>query len=161
MFDIVLFEPEIAPNTGNALRLASNTGARLHLVRPLGFVLRDPQLRRAGLNYADLSSVVVHADWHACAAYFVERRMFAVSTRGAQRFDVPDYRAGDVFLFGPETRGLPQSVLEAVPEEQRIRVPMREGNRSLNLSNAIAIVTYEAWRQNGYAGSDRARDSLR
>jgi tRNA (cytidine/uridine-2'-O-)-methyltransferase len=154
VFDIVLFEPEIPPNTGNALRLASNTGARLHLVRPLGFTLRDRQLTRAGLHYADLSSVVIHGDWRACHAYFGQRRMFAVTTRGSQRFDVPAYREDDVFVFGPETRGLPRTMIEALPEDQRIRVPMRAGQRSLNLSNAVAVVIYEAWRQHGYAGAD-------
>ena len=150
MFDIVLYEPEIPPNTGNALRLAANAGARLHLVRPLGFSLRDRQLVRAGLDYGDLSTVIAHADWNACRAHFATRRIFAVTTRGAQRYDSPRYHAGDVFLFGPETRGLPQSVLDELPPEQRIRVPMRAGNRSLNLSNTVAIVVYEAWRQHGF-----------
>lgn len=151
MFDIVLYEPEIPPNTGNVVRLAANAGARLHLVRPLGFTLRDRQLARAGLDYGDFSSVTMHEDWNACRQYFLQRRMFAVTTRGAARYDSPAYRAGDVFVFGPETRGLPQPALDGFPLEQRIRVPMREGNRSLNLSNAVAIVLYEAWRQNGFA----------
>ena len=151
MFDIVLYEPEIPPNTGNALRLAANAGARLHLVRPLGFSLRDRQLARAGLDYGDFSNVVLHADWKACREYFAARRVFAVTTRGAQRYDTPRYVAADVFVFGPETRGLPQAVLDEVPAEARIRVPMREGNRSLNLSNTVAIVVYEAWRQNNFA----------
>ena len=151
MFDIVLYEPEIPPNTGNAMRLAANAGARLHLVQPLGFVLRDKQLARAGLDYADLSSVTVHEDWDACREHFTRRRMFAVTTRGTARYDSPAYRAGDVFVFGPETRGLPQPVLDILPMEQRIRVPMREGNRSVNLSNVVAIVIYEAWRQNGFS----------
>jgi tRNA (cytidine/uridine-2'-O-)-methyltransferase len=153
VFDIVLFEPEIPPNTGNVLRLASNTGARLHLVRPLGFTLRDRQLARAGLDYADLRETIIHDDWQACLAHFVSRRLFAVTTRGSQRYDVPTYRAEDVFVFGPETRGLPQTLLDALPAEQRIRVPMRPGNRSLNLSNTVAVVIYEAWRQNGYGGT--------
>ena len=152
MFEIVLFEPEIPPNTGNVLRLASNTGARLHLVRPLGFNLRDRQLARAGLDYADLLDTTVHDDWRACLSVLGSRRMFAVTTRGSRRYDVPGYSAGDVFVFGPETRGLPTAVLEQFPAEQRIRVPMRPGNRSLNLSNTVAIVLYEAWRQTGYAG---------
>ena len=151
MFDIVLYEPEIPPNTGNALRLACNTGARLHLVRPLGFTLKDRQLARAGLDYGDLASVTVHDDWRGCVAFFASRRMFAVTTRGTQRYDVAAYRQHDVFVFGPETRGLPPSVLDRVPPEQHIRIPMRPGNRSLNLSNAVAVVLYEAWRQNGYA----------
>ena len=153
MFDIVLYEPEIPPNTGNAMRLAANAGARLHLVQPLGFVLRDKHLVRAGLDYADLSSVTVHEDWKACRERFTERRMFAVTTRGDARYDSPAYRANDVFVFGPETRGLPQPVLDTFPHAQRIRVPMREGNRSLNLSNAVAIVVYEAWRQNGFSAA--------
>jgi tRNA (cytidine/uridine-2'-O-)-methyltransferase len=151
MFHIVLFEPEIPPNTGNALRLASNTGARLHLVRPLGFTLRDRQLVRAGLDYADLTAVTIHDDWHACRAHFRSCRLFAVTTRADQRHDSPQYSAGDVFVFGPETRGLPTDVLDTFPPEQRIRIPMRAGNRSLNLANAIAVVVYEAWRQHGFA----------
>lgn len=151
MFHIVLHEPEIAPNTGNALRLAANAGARLHLVRPLGFTLRDRQLARAGLDYADLEAVTVHADWATCLAHFPLHRIFAVTTRGARRYDMPMYRADDVFVFGSETRGLPQSVLDPLPTEQRIRVPMTPGNRSLNLSNTVALVIYEAWRQNGFA----------
>ena len=151
MFEIVLYEPEIPPNTGNALRLASNTGARLHLVRPLGFTLGDKQLLRAGLDYSDLEALTVHDDWSACVAALESRRMFAVSTRGTRRYDEARYEAGDVLVFGPETRGLPQDLLDSFPAEQRIRIPMRTGNRSLNLSNAVAIVVYEAWRQNGFA----------
>ena len=151
MFEIVLYEPEIPPNTGNVVRLAANAGARLHLVRPLGFTLRDKQLARAGLDYGDFSSVTMHEDWSACRGHFGDRRMFAVTTRATRNYDSPAYRAGDVFVFGPETRGLPQPVLDALPSEQRIRVPMREGNRSLNLSNTVAIVLYEAWRQNGFS----------
>lgn len=156
MFEIVLHEPEIPPNTGNALRLASNTGARLHLVRPLGFTLRDRQLVRAGLDYTDLAEVTIHDDWKMCAAHLAGRRMFAVTTRAAQRYDMPRYEAGDVFVFGSETRGLPPHVLDMIPEGQRIRVPMRAGNRSLNLSNAVAVVIYEAWRQAGFAGAIEA-----
>ena len=153
MFDIVLFEPEIPPNTGNALRLASNTGSRLHLVRPLGFNLRDRELVRAGLDYADVSSVTLHDDWNTCRAHFTARRLFVVTTRGCERYDNPRYAADDVFVFGPETRGLPSPVLEEFAVERRIRLPMRRGNRSLNLSNAVAIVVYEAWRQTGFSGS--------
>ena len=151
MFDVVLHEPEIPPNTGNALRLASNTGAKLHLVRPLGFTLRDRQLARAGLDYGDLSAVTIHDDWKHCADYFAGRRLFAVTTRGTQRYDLGQYRADDVFVFGSETRGLPQTILDTISEECRIRVPMRAGNRSLNLSNTVAVVVYEAWRQLGFA----------
>lgn len=150
MFDIVLYEPEIPPNTGNALRLASNTGARLHLVRPLGFTLRDKQLARAGLDYADVARVRVHEDWRACREHFLGRRLFAVTTRGMVRYDRIAYRADDVFVFGPETRGLPQAVLETFAPDARIALPMREGNRSLNLSNTVAIVIYEGWRQLGF-----------
>jgi tRNA (cytidine/uridine-2'-O-)-methyltransferase len=150
MFDVVLYEPEIPPNTGNAMRLAANTGARLHLVAPLGFTLRDRQLRRAGLDYRDLAAITLHADWAACAEAFRSRRVFAVTTRAAQRYDAPRYRADDVFVFGPETRGLPDVLLVDFPAEHCIRVPMRSGNRSLNLSNAIAVVVYEAWRQLGF-----------
>jgi tRNA (cytidine/uridine-2'-O-)-methyltransferase len=150
MFAVVLYEPEIAPNTGNVLRLASNSGVRLHLVRPLGFSLRDRQLARAGLDYGDLGDITVHADWAACREHFAGRRMFAVTTRGTCRYDSPAYQPGDVFLFGPETRGLPQELLDTFAPERRIRIPMREGNRSLNLANAVAVVVYEGWRQQGF-----------
>lgn len=129
-------------------------------MRPLGFTLRDRQLARAGLDYADLSAMTIHDDWSACLAHFGSRRMFAVTTRGSQRYDSARYSSGDVFVFGPETRGLPDSVLDALPARQCIRVPMRAGNRSLNLSNAIAVVIYEAWRQNEYAGADAFGDML-
>ncbi len=152
MFDIVLYEPEIPPNTGNAIRLAANTGARLHLVKPLGFTLRDRQLQRAGLDYHELASVTVHDDWQACHDFFAGRRMFAVTTRATQRYDAPAYRERDVFVFGPETRGLPSEVLAQFPLQQRIRLPMRATNRSLNLANAVAIVIYEAWRQLRFPG---------
>lgn len=154
MFDIVLYEPEIPPNTGNAIRLAANTGARLHLVKPMGFTLRDKQLKRAGLDYHELAEVTVHADWRACCDAFSGRRMYAVSTRARQRYDAPVYRAGDVFVFGPETRGLPDEILAAFPPDLLIRVPMRTGSRSLNLSNAVAVVIYEAWRQCGFRCAD-------
>ena len=154
MFDIVLYEPEIPPNVGNAIRLVANTGARLHLVQPMGFTLRDKQLRRAGLDYHELASVTVHADWCACCELLAGRRMFAVTTRATQCYDVPAYRERDVFVFGPETRGLPNEVLATFPPQQRIRLPMRAANRSLNLSNAVAIVVYEAWRQLGFSGGN-------
>lgn len=157
MFDVVLYQPEIPPNTGNAIRLCANTGARLHLVEPLGFDMDDRQLRRAGLDYHEYATVKVHADLDAAVAHLREAhgdafRLFAFSTRGTVRFDTPRYREGDAFLFGPETRGLPQEVLDAVPEPQRLRLPMRPGVRSLNLSNAVAVTVFEAWRQQGYAG---------
>jgi tRNA (cytidine/uridine-2'-O-)-methyltransferase len=151
MFDIVLYEPEIAPNTGNVLRLAANTGARLHLVRPLGFTLSDRTLARAGLDYAARAAMTVHEDWAACQSHFAGRRMLAVTTRGKVRYDTMQYVVDDVLLFGPETRGLPAAVLDVLPDDQRLRLPMCAGNRSLNLSNAVAIVVYEAWRQCGFA----------
>ncbi|MCK9258920.1 MAG: tRNA (cytidine(34)-2'-O)-methyltransferase [Azoarcus sp.] len=153
MFDIVLFEPEIPPNTGNIIRLAANTGARLHLVEPLGFDLSDKQLARAGLDYHDLAHVTVHPDWAACMALLAGRRLFALSTRGTVRHDRIEYRDGDVLVFGPESRGLPGEVLHSVPAEQRLRIPMRPANRSINLSNAVAVVVYEGWRQLGFVGA--------
>lgn len=147
MFDIVLYEPEIPPNTGNVIRLAANTGTRLHLVRPMGFTLRDRELKRAGLDYRELAEVTLHPDWQACLDALRDRRMFAVTTRGAQRYDACAYRRGDVFVFGPETRGLPGEMLSAFAPDRRIRMPMVEGSRSLNLANAVAVVIYEAWRQ--------------
>ena len=147
MFDIVLYEPEIPPNTGNAMRLAVNTGARLHLVKPLGFSVSHKQLERAGMDYREFADVTIHADWQACQSHFAGRRLFAVTTRGSQRYDTVSYANGDVFVFGPESRGLPQTSIDALPPAQRIRVPMRTAGRSLNLSNAVAVVIYEAWRQ--------------
>lgn len=152
MLEIVLFEPEIPPNTGNVIRLCANTGCRLHLVRPLGFSLRDKQLQRAGLDYHALTELVQHADWPACRSSFADRRLFAVTTRGQRRYDEPRYGENDVFLFGPETRGLPADVLAEFAPDRRIRVPMLAPGRSLNLSNAVAIVVYEAWRQLGFRG---------
>jgi tRNA (cytidine/uridine-2'-O-)-methyltransferase len=152
MFDIVLYEPEIPPNTGNAVRLAVNTGARLHLVKPLGFSISHKQLERAGMDYREFADVTVHEDWNACQIHFAGRRLFAVTTRGSQRYDHPVYREQDVFLFGPESRGLPQTLIDTVPSEQRIRLPMRTAARSLNLSNAVSVVVYEAWRQLNFSG---------
>ncbi|MBI3806679.1 MAG: tRNA (uridine(34)/cytosine(34)/5-carboxymethylaminomethyluridine(34)-2'-O)-methyltransferase TrmL [Nitrospirae bacterium] len=150
MFDVILYQPEIPPNTGNIIRLCANTGARLHLVKPLGFSLEDKQLLRAGLDYHEFATITVYESWADCAASVKDRRFFAVSTKGIQRYDLVDYAAGDVFVFGPESRGLPAEILEAVAEQQRIRVPMVPGNRSLNLSNTVAVVIYEAWRQLGF-----------
>jgi len=157
MFDVILHQPEIPPNTGNVIRLCANTGVRLHLVEPLGFSLDDRQLRRAGLDYHEYATLQVHATLDAAlaaiaAAQGAVPRLFALSTRGTVRHDMPAYRAGDAFLFGAETRGLPAGVLEAVPPAQRLRLPMRPDNRSLNLSNAVAVVVFEAWRQLGFAG---------
>jgi len=152
MFSIILFEPEIPPNTGNIIRLAANTGMALHLVEPLGFEMDEPRLKRAGLDYREFASVETHKNLAACLASLGAPRVFALSTRCETAYSVPDYRAGDAFLFGPETRGLPADILRSLPEQQRLRIPMREGSRSLNLSNAAAIVVYEAWRQLEFAG---------
>ena len=157
MFDVILHAPEIPPNTGNVIRLCANTGARLHLVEPLGFSLEDRQLRRAGLDYHEYASLRVHASLGAALDAIAAEagsapRLFALSTRGTVRFDAPAYGPGDAFLFGSETAGLPAAVLDAVPAGQRLRLPMRPGNRSLNLSNAVAVVVFEAWRQQGFAG---------
>jgi tRNA (cytidine/uridine-2'-O-)-methyltransferase len=151
MFDIVLYEPEIPPNTGNAMRLAVNTGARLHLVKPLGFSVNHKQLERAGMDYREFADVTLHDDWAACCHHFAGRRLFAVTTRGTQRYDTVAYAPDDVFVFGPESRGLPQAVIETQPAERRIRIPMCTAARSLNLSNAVAVVLFEAWRQAGFA----------
>lgn len=151
MFDVVLYQPEIPPNTGNIIRLCANTGSRLHLIEPLGFALEDRQLRRAGLDYHEWVRVRVHASLDAYRAARPSGRLYALSTRGRVPYTRPELRAGDAFLFGPETRGLPQSLLDRLPPEDLLFIPMRPGNRSLNLSNAVAVVVYEAWRQNGFA----------
>ncbi|MEJ7745734.1 MAG: tRNA (uridine(34)/cytosine(34)/5-carboxymethylaminomethyluridine(34)-2'-O)-methyltransferase TrmL [Luteimonas sp.] len=153
MFDVILYQPEIPPNTGNAIRLCANTGARLHLIEPLGFSLDDKQLRRAGLDYHEYAALRVHASLEAALAAIAPRRLFALSTRNSVRYDQPRYAEGDAFVFGPETRGLPEEMLASIPESQRLRLPMRPDNRSLNLSNAVAVVVFEAWRQVGFAGS--------
>ena len=152
VFDVLLYQPEIPPNTGNVIRLCANTGARLHLIEPLGFDMDDRQLRRAGLDYHEYAQVRVHPDLATALAIVAPKRLFAFITLGQVRHDAPAYADGDAFLFGPETRGLPESVLEAVPPAQRLRLPMRPGNRSLNLSNAVAVVVFEAWRQAGFDG---------
>jgi tRNA (cytidine/uridine-2'-O-)-methyltransferase len=157
MFHVVLVRPEIPPNTGNILRLCANTGCTLHLVEPLGFRLSDRALRRAGLDYADIEAVAVHEDWDACRAALGRAthpgRMFAVSTRASVRYDEPGFAPGDVFVFGSETAGLPADVLDGIPESFRLRLPMRAASRSLNLSNAVAVVVYEAWRRTWFAGA--------
>lgn len=153
MFHVILFQPEIPPNTGNIIRLCANAGAALHLVHPLGFELDEARVKRAGLDYHEMAEVREHADLDACLAALKPKRLFAVSTRGKLRYTVPDYADGDAFLFGPETRGLPQALLNTFPPERVLRLPMRPDNRSLNLSNAVAILVYEAWRQAGFAGS--------
>ena len=134
------------------MRLAANTGARLHLVKPLGFSLSHKQLARAGMDYREFADVTVHDDWNTCQAHFAGRRLFVATTRASQRHDKPAYREHDVFVFGPESRGLPQPLIDSLPLEQRIRLPMRTAARSLNLSNAVAVVVYEAWRQLDFGG---------
>ncbi len=154
MFHVVLIEPEIPPNTGNIIRLCANTGAFLHLVKPLGFPLDDARMRRAGLDYHEFASMQVHEDWRA----FVDvvkpdpARTFAMTTSGSRPFAELAFEPGDAFIFGSETRGLPPALKDSFPQERRIRLPMRPDNRSLNLSNTVAVVVYEAWRQQGYAG---------
>jgi tRNA (cytidine/uridine-2'-O-)-methyltransferase len=152
MFEIVLFQPEIPPNTGNLIRLAANTGSRLHLVEPLGFDLSDKQVARAGLDYHDMACVEVHADWDAVQAALPGRRWFALTTKGSTRYADIAFQAGDVLLFGPESRGLPPDILSQFDMEHRLRLPMLPGSRSMNLSNVVSVVVFEAWRQNGFAG---------
>lgn len=152
MFEIVLYEPEIPPNTGNIMRLAANTGARLHLVKPLGFQLTDRRLARAGLDYADGVDMRIYDNWRGCLESLAGARLFALTTRGGTRHDAARFRAGDALLFGPETRGLPQAVLNEIEPQQRLRIPMLAGSRSINLANAVAVVLYEAWRQCAFAG---------
>lgn len=152
MLDVVLYQPEIPPNTGNVIRLCANAGARLHLVQPLSFSLDDRNLRRAGMDYRELADVSLHADWAACRTALAGRRMFAFTTRASRLHAEQDFAAQDVLVFGPETRGLPQEVLADFAPAQCLRLPMRPGNRSINLSNAVAVAVYEAWRQLDYAG---------
>lgn len=152
MLHLILFEPEIPPNTGNIIRLCANTGATLHLVQPLGFSLDDAQLRRAGLDYRDLARVLEHRDLASCLRGLGDARVFPVETQGGGRHTEQGYRAGDAFLFGRETSGLPGAVLAQFPAQHVIRLPMIPGNRSINLSNAAAIVLFEAWRQLGFPG---------
>ena len=149
MFHIVLFQPEIPPNAGNSIRLAANTGAHLHFVEPLGFSMDDKQLKRAGLDYHELASLAVHRDWDACRKS-LPGRIFAFSTKAQRSYAEMRYQEGDAFLFGQETRGLPDALLAGLPG---LRLPMRPGNRSLNLSNAVAVVVFEAWRQLGFRGA--------
>ncbi len=153
MFHVVLLNPEIPPNTGNIIRLCANAGASLHLIRPLGFDMDEAKLRRAGLDYREMADVHEHADLDAFRQAVAPKRLFAVSTRGRRRYTDAAYAAGDAFLFGPETRGLPQELLDSLPPETVLRLPMRPDNRSLNLSNAVAVLVYEAWRQLGFEGS--------
>ena len=152
MLQVVLYQPEIPPNTGNVIRLCANSGARLHLIRPLGFDLDHAKLRRAGLDYHEFAAVAVHDDLDAFIAAAQPPRLFALSTRGTASYADARFGADDAVLFGPETRGLPQPLLDALPPERCLRLPMRPGNRSLNLSTAVAVVVFEAWRQRGFAG---------
>ena len=155
MFNIVLVNPEIPPNTGNVIRLAANTGCALHLVEPLGFSMEDKLLQRAGLDYHEYASVQRHASWEALLSSQAPdaSRMFAFTTRGSRPFADAAFRPGDWLVFGCETAGLPAEIRDGFPESQRVRLPLRPGQRSLNLSNAVAVAVFEAWRQNGYAGS--------
>jgi tRNA (cytidine/uridine-2'-O-)-methyltransferase len=159
MFQVVLFQPEIPPNTGNVIRLCANSGSTLHLVRPLGFELTRKAVRRAGLDYQELASVHVHRDLSACLEALAGARLYSIETGGTRRYSAARFRPGDALLFGPETRGLPAEALSGIAAARQLTIPMCPGNRSLNLSNAVALVVYEAWRQNGFAGSaHRARE---
>ena len=153
MFHIALLEPEIPPNTGNIIRLCANTGCQLHLIEPLGFELDDKRLRRAGLDYHEFAAVKAYSNLDACLQAVEPNRVFALSTKGTRNFSEVQFAAGDLFLFGPESRGLPAEVREALPADQVLRIPMRPDSRSLNLSNSAAILIYEAWRQQGYDGA--------
>jgi tRNA (cytidine/uridine-2'-O-)-methyltransferase len=157
MFHIVLYQPEIPPNTGNVMRLCANGGFSLHLVKPLGFEITDKHLARAGMDYRDLVNVSVHEDWNALSSALAlqaaDPRLYALSTRGRIAHSTPHYRAGDIFLFGQETAGLPGALLDAIPPAQRLRIPMQPDSRSLNLGNSVAIVAYEAWRQHNFGGA--------
>jgi tRNA (cytidine/uridine-2'-O-)-methyltransferase len=150
LFHVVLFEPEIPGNAGNVIRLCANTGTTLHMIRPLGFKIDDKSLRRSGLDYHDLAAVKVHDDLSACLMELRGTRLFAVETGAKRRYSDVAFQRGDAFLFGPETRGLPLSVLSQIGADNALHIPMRAGNRSVNLSNAVALVVYEAWRQTGF-----------
>ena len=155
MYHVVLFQPEIPPNTGNIIRLCANCGAQLHLIRPLGFDMSNKQLRRAGLDYHEFAEVQIHDDLATFVQAIQPNRILACSTKGGQDYTGIQYEPGDALLFGPETRGLPLEVLESLPENQRLRIPMAPNNRSLNLANAVSIIVYEAWRQQGFKGAER------
>jgi tRNA (cytidine/uridine-2'-O-)-methyltransferase len=154
VFDLVLYKPEIPPNTGNVIRLCANTGTRLHLVKPLGFALDDKQLRRAGLDYHEYANLTVHEHWEDCLRALTGRRLFAASTKASTRYDTIQYQPRDVFVLGPETRGLPVDILESFDPERRVRLPMLPHSRSINLSNSAAVLVYEAWRQNNFSVED-------
>jgi tRNA (cytidine/uridine-2'-O-)-methyltransferase len=152
MFHVVLYQPEIPPNTGNIIRLTANTGATLHLVRPLGFDIDDRSLRRAGLDYHEYATMRVHESWDDCRAALAGSRLLAMTTKGSTSVYSVQFQPGDAFVFGPESRGLPGEILDEFAAERRLRLPMVPGNRSLNLSNAVAVTVFEAWRQQGFAG---------
>ncbi|TAN06749.1 MAG: tRNA (cytidine(34)-2'-O)-methyltransferase [Rhodanobacteraceae bacterium] len=153
MLHVILYQPEIPPNTGNVIRLCANAGASLHLIRPLGFELDNAKMRRAGLDYHEFVNVAVHDDLEACRAALQRPRVFAFTSHATRRYTDVNFADGDALLFGRETRGLPDDVLQAIPEPRRLRLPMQPDNRSLNLSNAVAVAVYEAWRQMGFPGS--------
>ncbi|MCL1066189.1 tRNA (uridine(34)/cytosine(34)/5-carboxymethylaminomethyluridine(34)-2'-O)-methyltransferase TrmL [Shewanella olleyana] len=154
MFNIALYEPEIAPNTGNIIRLCANNGAKLHLIEPLGFDLEEKKLRRAGLDYSDLTNITRHKNFDAFLEAMAGKRIMACTTKGSRPHSELAFEKDDVLLFGPETRGLPMEIIESIPTSQRLRIPMAASNRSLNLSNSVAIISYEAWRQLDYAGAE-------
>lgn len=150
MFHIILHQPEIPQNTGNIIRLCANTGAQLHLIKPLGFILRDKQLLRAGLDYHEFTSIKIHENWPDCMRNLEGKRIFVMTTTGKTRYDKFSYAQEDAFLFGSETSGLPKAIMNDFPAHMRLRIPMVSASRSLNLSNTVAVITYEAWRQNGF-----------
>lgn len=152
MLSVALFEPEIPPNTGNIIRLCANTGADLHIIEPMGFELDDKRLRRAGLDYHEWAEIKLHNSFTALMETLPGSRIYAVTTKGSRRYSDVEFTSSDVLLFGPETRGLPDEVLSSLPAEQRIRIPMRENSRSMNLSNAASVLVYEAWRQLDFIG---------
>jgi tRNA (cytidine/uridine-2'-O-)-methyltransferase len=158
MFDVILFEPEIPPNTGNVMRLCANAGVRLHLIEPLGFSLDDRQLRRAGLDYREWADVRLYPSLDRCVEAIAPPRLFALTTRGTQSYSGTRFETGDAFLFGPESRGLPKTLLDALPPAHRLRIPMVPASRSLNLSNAVAVVLFEAWRQHDFSGAASRAD---
>ncbi len=152
MLDVVLYQPEIPPNTGNIIRLCANTGFRLHLIEPLGFELDDQRLKRAGLDYHEFADLKIHTDYQSFLETVKPGRVLALSTKGSSNYSCCDFQEGDALLFGPETRGLPADILDSLPQDQVLRLPMLRDSRSLNLSNTVAVVVYEAWRQMGFAG---------
>jgi tRNA (cytidine/uridine-2'-O-)-methyltransferase len=156
MFHLIMYQPEIPPNTGNVIRLCANVGATLHLIHPLGFSMDEPRLRRAGLDYHELASIREHASLEACIAAVAPHRLYALTTHATRDFYTARFHVDDAFLLGPETRGLPKEVLDTLPADVKLRIPLRPGNRSLNVSNAAAVALYEAWRQVGFEGAGPA-----